>query len=161
MLLRLAAAAAAALLPRLAAAQHGPFPACPTDLPRQADYSVKVLQRSVGQGGGALISQAAGSSVFPANFNPAWFPGNGADVPEGLVVRVGAWKTHPEWTSSGALAVIPCNFTPAVPTTGKVTAEAVVWPGVRAPAPDERWGALDPRIGYRPETQTYYLAWDK
>eukprot|EP01046_Picozoa_sp_COSAG06_P011139 COSAG06_NODE_628_length_13649_cov_20.848930_4_plen_250_part_00 len=42
----------------------------------------------------------------------------------------------------------------------KVTAGSVVWPGVRAPKPDERSGALDPRIGYRPETQTYYIAFD-
>ena len=59
LLLRLAAAVA--VLPRLAA-QHGPFPACPTNLPRQSDYSVQVLQRSVGEGGGALISQANGTA---------------------------------------------------------------------------------------------------
>ena len=160
-LLLLRLAAAVAVLPRLAA-QHGPYPACPTKLPRQSDYSVQVLQRSVGDGGGALISQANGNgkSIFHAAFNTAWFPGNGADVSEGLVVRVGAWKAHPEWTSSGALAVVSCNFSTSVPMTGKVTADTVVWPGIRAPAPDERWGALDPRIGYWPETQTYYLAFD-
>ena len=121
---------------------------------------MRVLQRAVDQhqGGGSLISQVNGSSVFPANFNTAWFPTNGDDVPEGLVVRVGAWVTHPEWTSSGALSIVGCEFNASVPTVDKVTADSVVWPGVRAPRTNERWGALDPRIGYRAETQTYCAA---
>lgn len=143
---------------RWAQAQLGPFPSCPG----AGNYSVRVLQRAVDQrqSGGSLISQANGSSVFPANFNTAWFPGNGNGVSEGLVVRVGAWVKHPEWTSSGALSIVACDFNTSVPTVDKVTAGSVVWPGVRAPKSDERWGALDPRIGYRPETQTYYLAFD-
>ena len=138
--------------------------------------------------------QANGSSELEFNFNTAvrecwfrpfrlslavapllkWFPGNGKNVHEGLVVRVQDNDKYPWWGCTGAVAVVPVNFSGSAARAGKVTAQSVVWPGVAAPpklppsicppgkanCPAKLWGAIDPRIAYRPATQTYFLGWD-
>ena len=122
-------------------------------------YSTSIVARSVGFGGGSLISFANASSIFNSNFNTAWFPARGA-VSEGLVVRLWDGAMHPEWTAAGALAVVPARLSAPPYTTGKVTNASVVWPGVAAPLRSERWGAADPRIAYDPASKQYVLAWD-
>ena len=102
-----------------------------------------------------------------------WFPGN-SNVHEGLVVRVQDNDKFPWWGCTGAVAVVPVNFSGSTARAGKVTAQSVVWPGVTAPpklppsiCPPGKanchaklWGAIDPRIAYRPATRTYFLGWD-
>lgn len=71
---------------------------------------------------------------------------------------------HPEWTNAGALAIVradlPADGTPK--TLGVVSPSNIVWPGCDGPAPSTaaEWGAADPRLTYRPKTETYYLTWD-
>merc|ERR1712226_148540 len=84
----------------------------------------------------------------------------GDSVDEGLVVRVMDIDKHPEWSYIGAVAIVRANFNTTVPTVEKVTEATVTWAGIPAPKKEERWGAADPRIAYRPDTKTYYLAFD-
>lgn len=144
------------------------FPNC-TDLPpRQAMYDVIVTELdAVGNHGASLISQANGSSDFEYNFNAAWFPPPSSQqgLPEGLMVRLVDFVKHPEWANAGALAVVPVKFDPSnKPLLAQhVTQNMVTWAGAEkkdGPRGQEEWGAVDPRIVYRPKTQQYYLTWD-
>ena len=155
-----------------------------------AGYSASVVARSVGpEAGSPLISRAKGTSDLEFNFNTAWFPSNGAGVPEGLVVRVQDNNRYPWWGAAGAVAIVPVNFSTdgKTATAGHVKDSSVVWAGVAAPpalpasicnatgqkspsqchACDLRnadnmrcWGAIDPRIAYHTATKTYHLSWD-
>jgi hypothetical protein len=152
-----------------------PYPSCKAAYARQHDYSVRVLDRDP-YNGRPLVSHANGDSSFEYNFNGPWFPpplGSGAT--DGLIVRVQEnWRlpnaTHPEWTDTGALTAVRAD-------THKGTAEhinesLVFWPGTAAPPHQDHnhvcvkphpycsWGAIDPRVAYRPETGEYYLTWD-
>ena len=66
------------------------LPAAEACDPGNPGYNVEVLERSIGPGGGSLVSFANSTSAFPYNCNPAYFPappnggGNG-----GLIIRVG------------------------------------------------------------------------
>ena len=76
--------------------------------------------------------------------------------------------THPEWTDTGALTVVRADVKKG--TAQHINASLVFWPGTAAPPrlghvctqprPLCGWGAIDPRIRYRPKTRTYYLTWD-
>ena len=63
--------------------------------------------------------------------NTAWFPGNGADVPEGLVVRIQDNNRYPWWGAAGALAIVPVNFSGdgKAAAAGHVKNASIVWPG--------------------------------
>jgi len=170
-----------------------PAPAPPPNLcaaGATGGYSASVVARSVGpEPGSPLISKADGTSDLEFNFNTAYFPSNGADVPAGLVVRVQDDVQYPWWGAAGAVAIVPVNFSAdgTTATAGHVKDSSIVWPGVAAPPalpasicnatgqkspsqchacdlrnPDNSrcWGAIDPRIAYRPATKTYHLGWD-
>ena len=86
-------------------------------------------------------------------------------MPDGLIVRVQEdWRspnaTHPEWTDTGALTVVRGNL--ADGTVDHIGQSAVFWPGTNPPPRrnQHEWGAIDPRIVYRPKTGEYYLTWD-
>jgi predicted GH43/DUF377 family glycosyl hydrolase len=139
------------------------FPNCTDRLPRQGMYDVIVTELdAVGNHGASLISQANGSSEFEYNFNAAWFPSQ-QGLPEGLMVRLVDFVQHPEWANAGALAVVPVKMDPNnKPLLAQyVTQSRVTWAGAKdGPQGKEVWGAVDPRIVYRPKTQQYYLTWD-
>jgi predicted GH43/DUF377 family glycosyl hydrolase len=143
------------------------FPNC-TDLPpRQGMYDVIVTELdAIGNHDGAsLISHANGSSDFEYNFNSAWFPSSQQGLPEGLMVRLVDLVQHPEWANAGALAVVPVKLDPnSKPLLAQhVTQNMVTWAGAKdgpSIVGKEVWGAVDPRIVYRPKTQQYYLTWD-
>ena len=61
-------------------------------------YSVDVVERSLGPGGGAVISKANGTSSFDYSFTTAWFPGRTEQERDGLVVRVGNNTRRPWFT---------------------------------------------------------------
>ena len=73
-----------------------------------------------------------------------------------------------EWTDTGALTVVRADVQKG--TAEHINASLVFWPGTSAPPhlnnlcekphPYCSWGAIDPRIRYRPKTQEYYLTWD-
>ena len=170
--------AAAALLAACAAARpqcaHAPpYPDCSADYTRQLDYSVKVVERDP-YNGKPLISAANGDSAYAYNFNGPWFPAPpGSGASDGLIVRVQEnWRsanaTHPEWTDTGALTVVKADLQTG--TAEHVDEALVFWAGTSAPPRIDHlcehphplcgWGAIDPRIRYRPKTQEYYLTWD-
>lgn len=64
---------------------------------------------------------------------------------------------HPEWANAVAITIVRAKLSAAgmVLTAGEVTEASVVWPGVSAPprSTDPHWGAIDPRIAYRPANQ--------
>jgi predicted GH43/DUF377 family glycosyl hydrolase len=122
--------------------------------------------------GRPLISATHGDSSFIFNFNGPWFPPpKGSSAADGLIVRVqedcmpdcGAGATHPEWSDIGAITVVAADI--AAGTVNHINQSSVFWPGTPAPrhsdAPTrDGWGALDPRIIYRPKTEEYFLTWD-
>lgn len=73
--------------------------------------------------------------------------------------------THPEWTDIGALAVVEADV--AEGRVQHIDQARVFWPGVAPPPamahkdvcvrahPPCSWGALDPRMTYRAETEEY------
>ena len=167
-----------------------PAPVVPCDCNVTAGYSATIVARSIGPGGGSVVSKANGSSTLEFNFNPTWFPGNGAGVQEGLVVRVQDNNKYPWWGAAGGVAIVPLNVSAdgmAMELGRQLTDADICWPGVAAPTPlptsicnatgqkapsqceacamhnpdrSNCWGAIDPRIAYRPATKTYHLGWD-
>eukprot|EP00040_Diaphanoeca_grandis_P007084 m.2893 g.2893 ORF g.2893 m.2893 type:complete len:397 (-) comp1825_c0_seq1:194-1384(-) len=148
-----------------------PYPNCTSNYPRQYDFNVSVVERD--PYGHPLVSQNGknGGSVFPFNFNVAWFPpptGSNVSHPDGLIVRVQEDCTpncspnvsHPEWMDIGALTAVKANV--HLGSTEHIDESLVFWAGTAAPPHVDRheWAALDPRIRYRPKTQEYYLTWD-
>jgi hypothetical protein len=174
-LLALLVAPTAARVGRPQCAHAPPYPKCSADYPRQLDYSVSVVERDPFHGR-PLIANANGDSDYAYNFNGPWFPPPaGSEAPDGLIVRVQEnWRnpnaTHPEWTDTGALTVIRANLQAG--TAQYIDAGRVFWAGTSAPPHIDHdhvcehphplcgWGAIDPRIRYRPKTQEYYLTWD-
>ena len=154
-------------------AHSPPYPNCTAEYPRQGDYTVSVLERDPYHGR-PLISNFNGDSDYAYNFNGPWFPPpQGSGVSDGLIVRVQEdWRspnaTHPEWTDTGALAVVTADLQSG--TAEHINASLVFWAGTSPPPPVGHlcehphplcgWGAIDPRISYRPKTQEYYLTWD-
>jgi predicted GH43/DUF377 family glycosyl hydrolase len=155
-------------------AHSPPYPACPNEYPQQHKFLVTVLDRNP-YNGQPLIEQSQGDSQYKYNFNGPWFPTSAetSTTLDGLIVRVQEdWRspnaTHREWTDTGALAVIIANLTSG--ETDFINESSIFWPGVNAPPPLTHecehahplcsWGAIDPRISYRPHTQEYYLTWD-
>lgn len=150
-----------------------PYPHCNYSYPRQHAFSVRVVERDPFHGR-PLISAAHGDSSFQYNFNGPWFrPPPGRKARDGLIVRVQEnWRspgaTHPEWTDTGALTVIEADLDAG--TAGHIDETRVFWPGTNAPEkmnhtcehphPLCSWGAIDPRIQYRPKTGEYFLTWD-
>ena len=160
------------VLGRSQCAHAPPYPKCDTNYPRQKDFSVTVKARDPFHGR-PLISRAEGDSDYAYNFNGPWFrPPNGSTARDGLVVRVQEnWRspnaTHPEWTDTGALAVIAGDV--AAGQADHIDANTVFWAGTSPPPPHIKcdkphplcsWGAIDPRISYRTATGEYYLTWD-
>ena len=74
--------------------------------------------------------------------------------------------THRVQVNAGALAVVGVNLSAPEPHIAGVVAESsVLWAGVSPPSHVERWGAIDPRIAFRPpwanrKEGLYYLTWD-
>lgn len=152
-----------------------PYPNCKADYARQHDYSVRVLERDP-YNGKPLVSYANGDSSYEYNFNGPWFPPPlGSGAADGLIVRVQEnWRlpnaTHPEWTDTGALTAVRADTQKG--TADHINASLVFWPGTAAPPHQDHnhicvkphpycsWGAIDPRIAFRPETEEYYLTWD-
>ena len=99
---------------------------------------------------------------------------------EGLLVRVVDYERHPEWSDAGAIAVVPVSFIDGqngtntnivVPklTSSHVTEEMITWLGTTGNTNNSDtsnatatsiWGAVDPRVTYRPYNQMYYVTWD-
>jgi predicted GH43/DUF377 family glycosyl hydrolase len=155
--------------PSAQCARAPPYPECTASYPRQRDFAVSIVDRDPHNH--PLIAKANGDSVYAYNLNGAWFPvplgGSNASLPrrDGLIVRVQEdWKspnaTHPEWTDTGALAAVGADV--AAGTAEYIDDSLVFWAGAPAPPRIDRheWGAIDPRIRYRPKTQEYYLTWD-
>jgi hypothetical protein len=93
-----------------------PYPSCTATYPRQGDFNVSVVERD--PYGKPLISFTNGDSIFPFNFNVAWFPApEGSDTKDGLIVRVQEActpncpqnTTHPEWMDIGALTAVKAD----------------------------------------------------
>ena len=148
-------------------ARGPPYPRCDSSdniYPRQRDFTVTVLERN--PYGKPLITNVSGGSSFAYNFNGAWFPAPiGSGATDGLIIRVQEdWRspsaTHPEWTDTGALTAVMASLEHG--TVEHIDQGLVFWAGTRAPARVDRheWGAIDPRIRYRPHTGEYYLTWD-
>lgn len=144
-----------------------PYPNCSAVYPRQADFTVSVVDRD--PYGKPLVSFADGDSTFPFNFNVAWFPApNGSGAKDGLIVRVQedctpncpSNVTHPEWMDIGALTAVKADLLAG--STEHIDESLVFWAGTPAPPHRDRheWAALDPRIAYRPKTAEFYLTWD-
>jgi predicted GH43/DUF377 family glycosyl hydrolase len=142
-----------------------PYPTCNSDeYPRQNDFSATVVARN--PFGRPLVTNMTNGSFYPYNFNTAWFPApNGSVAADGLIVRVQEdWDrpnaTHPEWTDTGALTAVRADL--AAGTAEYIDQGLVFWAGTPAPprVNAHEWGAIDPRIRYRPSTGEYYLTWD-
>lgn len=139
-----------------------------TRLPKQHLYNVIVTERNaVGNDGAALISKTNGSSEFQYNFNAAWFStvtNLEEDVEDGLIVRLVDWDRHPEWANAGAIAIVRANLRQddkKPMTSARITEQMVTWAGSDSkPSSSQVWGAVDPRMTYRPYNQQYYLTWD-
>jgi|EP01047_Picozoa_sp_COSAG01_P073399 hypothetical protein len=173
--LQLLAVATAAAAGRPQCAHAPPYPECTADYPLQREYTVSVVDRDPYRGR-PLISEATGGSDFAFNFNGPWFPPPaGSAASDGLIVRVQEnWRlpnaTHPEWTDTGALTAVSANLQAG--TAQHIAEGLVFWPGTSAPPrmdhahvckrphPLCSWGAIDPRISFRPATREYYLTWD-
>ena len=158
---------------RTQCAHSPPYPNCTANYLRQGDYAVRVVERDPWKGR-PLIANFNGDSDYAYNFNGPWFPPPpGSGISDGLIVRVQEnWRlpnaTHPEWTDIGALTVVKADLEAG--TVEHIDEDLVFWAGTSAPPrmdhlcehphPLCSWGALDPRISYRPKTKEYYLTWD-
>lgn len=159
------AARAGGVPPSSVCALGPPYPSCPHNYPAQTAFDVRVVERDPYHGR-PLISAARGDSTFAYNFNGPWFPPPaGSTAADGLIVRVQEmWQlpnaTHPEWTDTGALTVVPADLQAG--TVGHINQSRVFWAGTNPPprVNQHEWGAIDPRIVYRPKTAEYYLTWD-
>ena len=155
-----------------AMAQAGPWPNCSSaGFQKQAVYSVSVTERDPVPHNAALVSHVNGSSEFNFSFTTAWFPAPKPDPTgggEGLIIRVVECNPnhhscdgvpHPQWTNAGALAVVsaslPADGVPKI--NERVTTANIQWPGCSGPPQSQtaEWGAADPRLTYRPKTNTY------
>jgi predicted GH43/DUF377 family glycosyl hydrolase len=121
--------------------------------------------------GKPLVENNTGTSFFPFALNTAWFPPpKGSGVADGLIVRVQenctpectpeSHATHPEWADLGAVAAVTANLTAG--TTEYIDNGLVFWGGATPPphSSQPQWGAIDPRVAFRPATGEYFLAWD-
>ena len=151
-----------------------PYPHCTADYPLQHRYAVKVLERDPFHGR-PLIAASNGDSTFEYNFNGPWIPTPPGSDPakDSLIVRIQEnWRlpnaTHPEWTDTGALVAVKADL--ARGTVEHIHEGLVFWPGTSPPPQHQPlctkphplcgWGAIDPRVTYRPKTLEYYLTWD-
>lgn len=136
-------------------------------------YDVTVVVRDAIASGSSLISRKNGSSAFNYSFTTGWFPAPAGSAHEdGLVVRVVecnanhhscAGVDHPEWTNSGALAVVGAALSGAAPSAEFVSAANVSWLGVDAPphgGTKALWGFADPRVAVRALTGEYFVTFD-
>ena len=124
-------------------------------------YTVQVVERALGPGGGAVLSKANGTSGFNYSMNAAYFPASSAPgAVDGLVVRVGNQarygptglavvrriggnsSMHFEFVDDTKL-VVPC------PTINNTHADHTP----SAPCAD------DPRIAYRALDQKYWMTY--
>ena len=133
--------------------------------PKQGMYNVKVVERdSFSKNDSSWISKTNGTSDFQFNFAAAWFPRHntmGEEMRDGLVVRLVDMEKHPEWSNAGALAIIRASMKENRIWAEHITEDHVTWEGSKFhPSKDGQWGAVDPRITYRPDNQMYYLTWD-
>ena len=159
-------------------------------LPKQQDiiYDVIIIDLdAVHNNGSSLISFVNGTSEFQYNFNSPWFPspisssGRGGQQQhdqqggggEGLLVRVVDYNRHPEWSDAGAIAVVPVSLLAehnGPLTSAHVSEDRITWLGTAGNTNDNNdinhnssttiWGAVDPRVTYRPYNQMYYVTWD-
>jgi len=127
-----------------------------------AGYSLAVTNRSLGPGGGAVISFENGTSSFKYNFNAGYFPPNAAGGPDGLIIRV---QNTPMGGPHSGLAVVR--------RIGGLTSMAfehvddskmlIRCPGINGsavPPTSTAPCADDPRIVYRAKDDTYYMVYD-
>ena len=127
-------------------------------------YSVEVVQRSLGVGGGGILSFENGTSGFRYTFAPAYFPappdGSG---PDGLVLRV---QNTPEAGAHSGIAVVrrvghdPSAMTFEYADDSKLLIRCVGINGSSAPPTADEPCADDPRIVYREADRRYYLTYD-
>eukprot|EP01043_Picozoa_sp_COSAG02_P055134 COSAG02_NODE_6350_length_3630_cov_2.884452_3_plen_300_part_00 len=139
-------------------------------------YTVSVVDRALGPGGGSVISFANRTSDFLFNYNSAYFASNKAGDPDGLIVRV---QATPKWYVNGSEIHFPRSGLAAVRRVGgaeSIAFEHVSMDKVFVGCPKltcseplsskdcEPSEALpcadDPRIIYRAKTDTYYLVYD-
>jgi hypothetical protein len=133
-----------------------------------AGYSVTVVERTVGLGGGSVISKANGSSGYAYNMNAAYFPavdsaaadasGGGVD---GLIVRVG---NRPNYGPTGLAAVRRVGDPNTSTRFEFVDSSRLIVPcptinGSHSPHTASAPCADDPRIAYRPRDETYYMTY--
>ena len=139
------------------------------------DYTIDVVDRAPGPGGGSVISYSNGTSDFLFNYNAAYFASNKAGDADGLIVRV---QARPKWFENGTEIHFPRSGLAAVRRIGgkgSVKFEHVSMDNVFVSCPKldcadslskdcaptkERPCADDPRIMYRAKTDTYYLVYD-
>ena len=123
-------------------------------------------------GGSSSSGGGAGGAGGAGGVGSAGGAGGAADH---LIVRVQEdWRspnaTHREWTDTGALALVAADLQAG--TVEHISAANVFWPTGAAGAPPPvaapcvaphplcGWGAIDPRLTYRPASREYYLTWD-
>ena len=133
----------------------------PPPSPPAHGYAVTVIERNVApsSAGGSIISKENKTSNFTYNFNSAYFPANSQGGSDGLVVRVE--DKQPGGKGSGIAVVRRVGGAAGSMKFEVITgASAQMILTCSKPATPASPCADDPRIIYRPKTETYYLTYD-
>jgi len=140
-----------------ASAALSSFPRCePTSNP---GYSLDVVERSLGPGGGAVISKANGTSSFDFSFTTAWFPGRSEQEQDGLVVRVGNNTRQPWFTGFAVVRRLPGSQAFDHVDSSKMLIDCENMNFSKGHPTALRPCADDPRILYRAADKTYYMTY--
>ena len=122
-------------------------------------YSLDVAERSLGPGGGAVISMANGTSSFDYSFTTAYFPGRTEEEQDGLVVRVGSNTRRPWFTGFAVVRRLAGSQAFEHVDSSKMLIDCENINGSSGHPTALRPCADDPRIVYRAADKTYYMTY--
>ena len=122
-------------------------------------YSLDVVERSIGPGGGAVISKANGTSSFDYSFTAAHFPGRTEQEQDGLVVRVGSNSQRPWFTGIALVRRLARSQAFEHVDSSKMLIDCENINSSSGHPTALRPCADDPRIVYRAADKTYYMTY--